>query len=145
MLSFGDFFQPSRAFERTLRGGAKHATRRQVLKGTQVATTHNPPGEILILLGGTLRVEHHRRNGHDNLFCRFQGEADGILLTTCAGGQQDHLVKAVAETDLDLLSLSQQSFERLMTTSDQFRGLVFQANARRMLTLMQDAKNADFV
>jgi hypothetical protein len=144
MLSFSDFFQTSKAFERHFRGGANYGTRLQVSTGTQVAPTNNPPGEILILFGGILWVEHHRLNGDGDIFYRVQGNADGVLLTTCAGGHQDHLVKAIAETDLDLLALPQRAFERLLATSGQFRGLVFKANSKRMLILMRDAENAVF-
>lgn len=143
MLSFADFFRPPKESKSNFCGVAKHGTRRQISKGAPVAPTNNPPGEILFLLDGSLRVEHHGSNGH--LLYRLQGGADGILLTNCTGWHQDHTVDAVAETDLDLLSLSQQAFESLMATSGQFRGLIFQANSKRMLALLQDAENAAFV
>lgn len=142
MLSFAEIFRFPVVIERDFFDFAESGILRQVSKGTLVTSTNDPSGGILILLDGTLRIEHHCLNGRGHLPYLLQGNADGVLLTKCPDRHQAETVRAVAETDLELLSLSQHEFDYLMATSNQFRGLIFQANSKRMLKLMHNAENS---
>lgn len=113
------------------------ASRNRVPRGV-VATAPRPPSDaVVVLISGTIRIEHQGTAALPRVLHRITGGEACILPAGLSFGRGDPSLRVIAETDLDLLFIPQAAFDRLMTTSARFRGLVFRANAIRMLGLMQ--------
>ncbi|WP_146589719.1 Crp/Fnr family transcriptional regulator [Puniceibacterium confluentis] len=116
---------------------AKRSTQRHVSQESPVFAPGAPVDAMLILLLGTLRVEHVAQAGGETVLYRVHGGESCIPTAACTLADAACAATWIAETDLDLMSLPIAAFNDLMARSQEFRGLIFQTYAMRISDLMQ--------
>lgn len=122
----------------------KRSRQRHVSQGSVVFTPGPSADAMLILLSGTLRVEQVAQSGREIVLYRVHGGESCILTAACLLTDATYAATGVAETDLDLMSLPKAAFDDLMARSQEFRGLIFQAYAKRITDLMQVVEEVAF-
>lgn len=118
------------------------AAPRCVKKGTEVFAPGVDPGAFLILCSGTLRVAQMTASGREVVLCRVHGGESSILTTACMLPDATSSATGVAETDLELMPMSQDAFDDLLSNSAKFRALVFKVYARRISHLLDSGERA---
>ena len=107
-----------------------------------------PAGEILfdanqpcrgfpLVLEGSVRVSKSAPNGREILLYRVDPGQGCILSGGCLLGNADYSARAVAETDVTLLSLPPALFHELMLGSEAFRRFVFGMYGERLAEVME--------
>lgn len=122
----------------------KRSRQRHVSQGSVVFTPGEPVDAMLILLSGTLRVEQVAQSGREIVLYRVHGGESCILTAACLLADATYAATGIAETDLDLMSMPKAAFDDLMAGSQEFRGLTFQAYAKRITDLMQVVEEVAF-
>ena len=120
----------------------KRSRQRHVSQGSVVFTPGAPVDAMLILLSGTLRVEQVAQSGGNRALRSTR--KNSILTAACLLADATYAATGIAETDLDLMSLPKAAFDDLMSGSQEFRGLIFQAYAKRITDLMQVVEEVAF-
>ena len=122
----------------------KLARQRHLSQGEVVFTPGAPVNTMLILISGTLRVEQVAQTGREIVLYRVHGGESCILTAACLLADTTYAATGVAETDLVLMALPKTAFDDLMSRSHEFRGLIFQAYAKRITDLMQVVEEVAF-
>lgn len=117
---------------------------RHVAQGSVVFTPSAPVDALLILLSGMMRVQQVAQSGREIVLYRVHGGESCILTAACLITDATYAATGIAETDLDLMSLPKAAFDELMARSQAFRGLIFQAYAKRVMDLMQVVEEVAF-
>ena len=112
---------------------AQRATLRSMTRGTRAFGPGGPAAALLIMVAGTLRVDHGNSAGADTLLYRVNGATDSGVAPACLLPRfDDDRTTGMAETDLRLLALPGTDFDDLMTTSAEFRSLIYRTYALRI-------------
>ena len=118
---------------------ARRATFQSMTQGTQVFGPDGSAGALLIMVAGTLRVDHGGAAGVDALLYRVKGATDSGVAAACLLPRCDKdQTTGMAETDLKLLALPGTDFDDLMTTSAEFRSLIYLTYALRIRHLVSE-------
>lgn len=115
-----------------------------VPQGTEVFAPGAQADALLMLLSGTLRVEQLGQTGREIVLYRVQAGESCILTVACLLAESSYAASGFAETDLDVMSVPKAAFDDLMARFPEFRGLIFQAYARRITDLMQVIEEVAF-
>lgn len=104
--------------------------------GSYAFTVGSPCNRYLMLLAGTVRVQHTAENGREIVLYRI-GPGESCILTA-AGllSHEDYAAEGVAETDVRAAALVRDAFDRLLAGSPVFRSFVFQSYASRLTSLL---------
>jgi len=95
----------------------------------------------VLVVSGSVRVCKTDSEGREILLYRVGEGQTCMLTTTCLLGVQNYPAEGIAETDVELISLSMQVFERLLVDSADFRHYVMAHIGERicdMLLLIED-------
>lgn len=120
------------------------ARRRNFQAGDEVFSTGDQVTDLLILLSGTLRIEQLGAAGREIVLYRVQGGESCILTAACLLSEDDYSAMGVAETALDALIVPRVTFDDLMATSAEFRGMIFQSYSKRITDLLQVVEEVAF-
>jgi len=134
ILEFPDFPGVSANLSREL---VMRSRQLHVPQGTEVFAPGGHEGTLLILLSGTLRVGHTTDTGHEIVLYRASAGEGCSLTMACLLAEASVIATGIAETDLDLISVSKAAFDDLMSCAPDFRGLIFRTYSRRMTDLMR--------
>lgn len=134
ILEFPDFPGVSADLSREL---VMRSRQLHVPQGTEVFAPGGHDGTLLILLSGTLWVEHTADTGHEIVLYRASAGEGCSLTMACLLAEASVIATGVAETDLDLISVSKATFDDLMSRASDFRGLIFRTYSSRMMDLMR--------
>lgn len=93
------------------------------------------PENLLLLLEGTIRVQHLSTEGREIVLFRVTGGDSCILTTACLLAYEDYAAEGVAETDIEAVAIPRAIFEDLVSTSKDFRKFMFQAYSKRIADL----------
>lgn len=93
------------------------------------------PENLLLLLEGTIRVQHLSAEGREIVVFRVSGGDSCIMTTACLLAYEDYAAEGLAETDLEAVAIPRAIFEELVSSSKDFRKFMFQAYSKRIADL----------
>lgn len=114
---------------------ARHAVVARVPAGTVVFGPGDPADNLLLLVEGTVRVQHLSEGGRLIVLYRVQAGESCVLTTACLMAQDAYTAEGVAETDAQAVMIPRDTFDALVGGAPAFRRLVFDAYARRISDL----------
>jgi len=114
-----------------------------------------PAGDILfdanqpcrgfpLVLEGSVRVSKSAPNGREILLYRVEPGQSCILSGGCLLGHSDYTASGIAETDVELLSISPERFHELMLQFEPFRRYVFGSYGERLSEVMELVEEVAF-
>jgi CRP/FNR family transcriptional regulator, anaerobic regulatory protein len=106
-----------------------------VPKGTVIFGPGKAPENLLLLLGGTVRVQQTSENGREIVLYRVSAGESCVLTTACLLAYEDYSAEGLAETDVQAVAIPRSVFDQLIAQSDVFRRFVFSAYSRRITDL----------
>jgi CRP/FNR family transcriptional regulator len=124
-----------------------------LLAGAQLLRA--PAGDILfdanqpcrgfpLVLEGSVRVSKAAPNGREILLYRVEPGQSCILSGGCLLGHSDYTAAGVAESDVELLSISPDRFHELMLQFEPFRRYVFASYGERLSEVMELVEEVAF-
>ena len=93
------------------------------------------PETLLLLLEGTVRVQHLSDTGREIVLYRISSGESCVLTTACLLADEAYSAEAVAETEVSAAAIPRSLFDGLLASSELFRRFVFAAYARRIADL----------
>lgn len=105
--------------------------------GTQVFAPGQSADNLLLLLGGTVRVQQKSETGREVLLYRVNAGESCVLTTACMLAFEDYSADGIAETDVRAVAIPRTTFDDLVAKSPVFRGFVFTAYSRRITDLFK--------
>jgi CRP/FNR family transcriptional regulator len=112
-----------------------------VAAGTQVFGPGQSADSLLLLLEGTVRVQHKSDTGREVFLYRVNAGESCVLTTACMLAFEDYSADGIAETDVKAVAIPRKTFDNLVARSPIFREFVFTAYSRRitdLFTLIDD-------
>lgn len=116
----------------TLEDGGQVLT---VPAGTEVFAPGQSADNLLLLLGGTVRVVQLSETGREIFLYRIHPGESCVLTTACVLAMADYSAYGVAETEVAAVAIPRRVFDDLVGRSPLFREFVFRAYARRITEL----------
>jgi CRP/FNR family transcriptional regulator, anaerobic regulatory protein len=102
------------------------------------------PEHLLLLLQGTVRVQHLAENGREVVLYRATAGESCVLTTACMLAYEDHAAEGVAETEVVAAAIPRGVFDDLVASSKEFRDFVFRAYSRRITDLFHVIEDIAF-
>lgn len=106
-------------------------------RGSRIFGPGQSPSSYLLLLEGDIRVSQVSDSGREIVLYRVLPGESCALTTACLLGGEDYQAEAVAETDIEAVSLPRATFDAMITRSPQFRHFVFAAFSHRITDLFK--------
>lgn len=103
--------------------------------GTRVFEPGQSADNLLLLLEGTVRVQHHSATGREVLLYRVHAGESCVLTTACMLAFENYSAEGIAETDVTAAAIPRKVFDDLVGRSPVFREFVFNAFSRRITDL----------
>jgi CRP/FNR family transcriptional regulator len=122
-------------------------TRSQVVRlpaDTVIFGAGKSPDHLLLLLQGTVRVQHLAENGREVVLYRATAGESCVLTTACMLAYEDHAAEGVAETEVLAAAIPRGVFDDLVASSKAFRDFVFRAYSRRITDLFHVIEDIAF-
>lgn len=122
-------------------------TRSQVVRlpaNTVIFGAGKSPDHLLLLLQGTVRVQHLAENGREVVLYRATAGESCVLTTACMLAYEDHAAEGVAETEVVAAAIPRGVFDDLVASSKAFRDFVFRAYSRRITDLFHVIEDIAF-
>ncbi len=93
------------------------------------------PDHLLMVLDGTVRVQHLSEKGREIVLYRVKGGQSCVLTTSCLLAHEEYSASGVTETEVQAVAIPRQLFDKLLEHSSEFRQFVFQSYSRRISDL----------
>lgn len=93
------------------------------------------PDNLLMVLNGTVRVQHLSEKGREIVLYRVKGGQSCVLTTSCLLAHEEYSASGVTETDVEAVAIPRKLFDKLLEQSSEFRQFVFHAYSRRISEL----------
>ena len=109
--------------------------------GTEIFAPGQPADNLLLLLEGTVRVQHCSESGRELFLYRVHAGESCVLTTACMLAFQNYSAEGIAETDVRAVAIPRTTFDDLAARSAVFRQFIFKAYSRRitdLFTLIDD-------
>jgi len=107
----------------------------RLAKGSRVFGPGQTANGYVLLLDGDIRVSQVSESGREIVLYRVMPGESCALTTACLLGGEDYSAEAVAETDVEAVSIPRATFDDLIVRSAAFRRFVFAAFSQRMSDL----------
>lgn len=111
------------------------AQRVHLPKGARVFGAGQAGDALLMLISGTVRVQHLSDTGREVVLYRVSGGDSCVMTNAFLVAYEDHAAEGIAETDIDAAAIPRAAFDTAIATSPAFRALIFRAYARRITDL----------
>lgn len=106
-----------------------------VPSGTVVFHPGAPADHMMLVLKGSVRVQHVSESGRQIVLYRVQASETCIMTTSCLMTRDAYSAEGVTETEVDAVMVPRATFDALLGTAPAFRALVFDSYARRLTDL----------
>jgi CRP/FNR family transcriptional regulator, anaerobic regulatory protein len=116
----------------------------RVPAGSVLFDARQPCRGFPLVLEGSVRVSKSAPSGREILLYRVEPGQGCILSGGCLLGEADYSARAVAESDVTLLSLPPAQFHALMLESEPFRRFVFGMYGERLAEVMTVVEEVAF-
>lgn len=110
----------------------------KVIKAPANTTIFGPgqrPDNLLMVLDGTVRVQHLSEKGREIVLYRVKGGQSCVLTTSCLLAHEEYSASGVTETAVEAVAIPRKLFDRLLEHSSEFRQFVFHTYSRRISDL----------
>lgn len=104
-------------------------------KGMVIFGPGKQPENLLLLVSGTVRVQQLSEAGREIVLYRVHAGESCVLTTACLLAFEDYSAEGIAETDVEAILISRDTFDELMAVSKEFRAFVFEAYSKRITDL----------
>jgi len=112
------------------------ASRRvSVPAGTVVFRPGAAAEHMMLVLKGSVRVQHVSDSGRQIVLYRVQASETCIMTTSCLMTRDAYSAEGVTETAVDAVMVPRATFDALLGTAPAVRALVFDSYARRLTDL----------
>ncbi len=115
---------------------AAKAMRMQVKRGSVLFRDGDACNGYVLVVSGSVRVQKIDPQGHEIVLYRVEEGQSCMLTTTCLLGHQTYPAEGVAESDVDLVLLPRDAFDRALSDSPKFRQFVMARIGERISDLM---------
>lgn len=105
--------------------------------GTVVFDENQPCQGFPLLLSGSIRVIKAAANGRELQLYRVVSGDSCILTSSCLLGHVHYHARGIAELDSEMLVISPDMFEKLLSIHKPFRDYIFSLFSERLTDLMQ--------
>lgn len=122
----------------------EQATLLRAPAGTVLFDARQPCRGFPLLLEGTVRVYKSTPSGREILLYHVDPGQACILSGGCLLGHSDYSARAVAETDVMVVSLAPESFHALLLNNEPFRRYVFGMYGERLAEMMELVEEVAF-
>lgn len=109
----------------------------RLAKGSRVFGPGQTPTGYVLLLEGDIRVSQISESGREIVLYRVLPGESCALTTACLLGGEDYNAEAVAETEIEAVTIPRATFDELIARSAAFRRFVFAAFSQRMSDLFK--------
>ncbi len=109
----------------------------RLAKGSRVFGPGQTPTGYVLLLEGDIRVSQISESGREIVLYRVLPGESCALTTACLLGGEDYNAEAVAETEIEAVTIPRATFDKLIARSAAFRRFVFAAFSQRMSDLFK--------
>ncbi|WP_136645344.1 Crp/Fnr family transcriptional regulator [Tabrizicola sp. YIM 78059] len=103
--------------------------------GARVFEAGQHADNLLLLLGGTVRVQQRSESGREVFLYRVHAGESCVLTTACMLANEDYSAEGITETEVEAVVIPRRVFEDLAGRSDRFRSFIFRAYSRRIADL----------
>ena len=103
--------------------------------GSRIFGPGQAPDSYLLLTAGAVRVQQVAENGREIVLYRVSAGESCALTTACLMAYEDYLAEAIAETDIEAVTIARATFDDLIARSPEFRRFVFTAFSTRVTDL----------
>ena len=103
--------------------------------GSTIFAPGQPADHLLLLLAGTVRVQHCSETGREVILYRVNAGESCVLTTACMLAFEDYSAEGIAETDVRAVAIPRATFDDLAARSSVFRQFIFKAYSRRITDL----------
>lgn len=93
------------------------------------------PDNLMMVLSGTVRVQHLSEKGREIVLYRVKGGQSCVLTTSCLLAHEEYSASGVSETEVEAVAIPRKLFDKLLEHSSEFRQFVFHAYSRRISDL----------
>lgn len=121
-----------------------HSTLVHAPRGAVLYDAKQPCRGFPLLLEGTIRVAKTASNGREILLYHVDPGQACLLSGGCLLGHSDYTARAVAETDVTLISLPPDAFQKLLLGYEPFRRFVFGMYGDRLAEVMELVEEVAF-
>lgn len=90
---------------------------------------------LLLLLSGTVRVQHRSDTGREVFLYRVHAGESCVLTTACMLADEDYAAEGLTETEVEAVMIPRAVFDDLAARSEVFRTFIFRAFSRRIADL----------
>lgn len=122
---------------------AKSALRRPAA-GTVLFEPDTPCSGFPLVLDGSVRVSKIAPNGRELVLYRVSPGEGCVLSGACLLGHIDYSARGVAETDVTLLVVGSDAFQRLILQHEPFRRFVFDMYGARLAEVIEAVEDVAF-
>lgn len=112
--------------------------------GTELFAERQSCGGFPLLLAGSIKVVKSAPSGREMLLYRVEPGGSCIITSSCLLGHSAYNARGIAETELCLLILPAELFDRLVAEHAPFRDFVFHLFSERIAELMQLVEEVAF-
>lgn len=112
--------------------------RSQVLRLPAGAVVFGPgvmPDNLLLLLAGTVRVQHLSESGREIVLYRVEAGESCVLTTACLMAEEEYSAEGITETEVEAVAIPRAVFDEALAQSAVFRAFVFRAYSQRITDL----------
>lgn len=113
----------------------KRAQTVSLQQGTIIFGPGKPAENLLLLVSGTVRVQHLSEAGWEIVLYRVHAGESCVLTTACLLAFEDYSAEGIAETNIEAVMIPRDAFDEMMVSSKEFRGFVFEAYSKRITDL----------
>ncbi|MDP3196007.1 Crp/Fnr family transcriptional regulator [Tabrizicola sp.] len=103
--------------------------------GTRVFEAGQRAQNMLLLLQGSVRVQHGSDTGREVFLYRVHAGESCILTTACMLADEEYAAEGIAETEVEAVAIPRSVFDDLTARSVAFRTFVFRTYSRRIADL----------
>lgn len=105
--------------------------------GSRLFEPRQLPTAYLLALSGSIRVQKTSETGREMVLYRVGAGESCVLTTACLIGEEVYEAEAIAETDIEAISLPRAAFDALVAEDAAFRRFVFTSFGVRMTELLR--------
>lgn len=112
--------------------------------GTQLFAPGQSPGNLILLLEGSIRVQQRSETGREVFLYRVHAGESCVLTSVCMQAFEEYSIDGIAETEVTTVVIPRTTFDELVARSRIFREFVFAAYSRRITDLFTLINNIVF-
>ena len=122
----------------------EHSATMKVAKDTVIFGPGKVPDHLLLLLEGTVRVQHLSKTGREMVLYRVRAGESCVMTSACMLAFENYSAQGIAETDAQAVAIPMKIFDQLVGASTDFRHFVFTAYSARIVELFNVIEDVAF-